>query len=303
MNTRQNTQPIAAALMMLAGMSVIGLIDNFVIVIARDGGLWQFHAMRAGMAVPIFLALSVLGLGRLRARRLGPVIARSAIFSTAMLIYFGCLAFLPISEVVAGLFSAPIFVMIISSVFLKKRVGYFRWTAALVGFAGIILVLRPESGAVTWVSAMPLVAAVLYATSAIATRAWCEGEDTLTLLIWFFGILGCFGLLGMLALTLVPQAVPEGPDGFILRGMVWPSSGFLFWTFVQAAGSIVGVGFLTRGYQVGDASYVAIFEYSLMIFAAIWAWVLRGEVLDASGAIGMALIILSGAIIAVRSGN
>ena len=38
--------------MMLAGMSVIGLIDNFVIVIARDGGLWQFHAMRAGMAVP-----------------------------------------------------------------------------------------------------------------------------------------------------------------------------------------------------------------------------------------------------------
>ncbi len=257
--------------------------------------------MRAGMAVPIFLALSALGLGRLRARRLGPVIARSAIFSTAMLIYFGCLAFLPISEVVAGLFSAPIFVMIISSVFLKKRVGYFRWTAALFGFAGVLLVLRPETGAVTWASVMPLVAAALYGTSAIATRAWCEGEDTLTLLIWFFGILGSFGLLGMLALTVFPQSVPAGPDGFILRGMVWPSSGFLFWTLVQAAGSILGVGFLTRGYQVGDASYVAIFEYSLMIFAAAWAWVLRGEVLDATGALGMALIILSGTVIALRS--
>ena len=91
---------------------------------------------------------------------------------------------------------------------------------------------------------------------------------TLTLLIWFFLCLGSIGLVVMLALTVFPQVVPEGPDGFILRGMVRPSQNFLFWTFVQAARSIPAIGLLTRGYQVREASYVAIYDFSLMIFAA-----------------------------------
>ena len=55
-----------------------------------------------------------------------------------------------------------------------------------------------------------------------------------------------FGLIGMAVLTLVPLAVPEGAAGFLQRGPVWPSGTFLFWTFVQAAGSLLGVGMMIR---------------------------------------------------------
>ena len=301
MSDIRTNAPLAAAGLMLFGMAVIGLIDNYVVVIAEDASLWQFHAVRAMMALPMMAALAALGLGSLRAKRLRNVAIRSSLFGAAMLIYFGCLAFLPIAEVVAGLFSSPILVMVISALFLGKKVGWVRWSAGLVGFLGILLVLRPDTGSFTYLSFVPLGAAFLYALSALATRELCEGEDTLTLLFWFFGILGVMGFVGLAVLTAFPQTVPEGPDGFILRGVTWPSGQFLFWTFVQAFASIIAVGCLTRGYQLGEASYVAVFEYSLMIFASFWAFMIRGDVPDTATYAGIALIIVSGAVIALRS--
>jgi len=69
----------------------------------------------------------------------------------------------------------------------------------------------------------------------------------------------------------------------------------------QAVGSIIGVVLLTKGYQLGEASYVAINEYSLIVFASFFAWVMWGQTLGAGALLGMTLIILSGSIIAVRS--
>ena len=286
---------------MLFGMSIIGLIDNYVVVIAEDGGLWQFHAMRSAMMVPMMVALAALGLGTLRAKRARNVVIRSCLFGGAMLIYFGCLAFLPISEVVAGIFTSPIIVMVISALFLGRPVGWVRWSAGLFGFLGILLVLKPDAGGFSLLSAFPLAAAFLYALSALATRELCEGEDTLTLLFWFFGILGLMGLAGLAVLTAFPQTVPDGPDGFILRGLTWPSQTFLMWTFIQAFGSIIAVGAVTRSYQLGEATHVAVFEYSLMIFAAFWAFMIRGDVPDGPTFIGIAMILTSGAVIALRS--
>ena len=74
----------------------------------------------------------------------------------------------------------------------------------------------------------------------------------------------------------------------------------LFWTVVQAVGSILGVGLLTRGYQLADASFVSVFEYTLLGFVSAWAWILRGEALDALSLAGLCLIALSGIVIALR---
>ena len=278
------TAPLLAASMVLGAMAIIGLIDNYVVLIARDAGLWQFHAVRAAMALPMFMALSYLGLGRLRPKRAGRVLARSTIFR---LCHVNLFRLSGLSADCPGRGRAFFLTDIrddLSALFLKKRVGIFRWTAALAGFAGILLVLRPETGELTWVSALPLLAAMLYATSAIATRAWCEGEDTLTLLFWFFGILGTLGAIGAFALSVFPQEVPPGPEGFHpARCHRRRRRAFLIWTLVQAAGSILGVGLLTRGYQVGEASFVAIFEYSLMIFASIWAYLIWGQISDQLG--------------------
>ncbi len=285
-------------------MALIGLIDNLVYSLAGMSGIWQFHLVRALMALPIIAAVAVLGDRRLWPRRPGPVAARSLIVSVSMVFYFGSLAFLPVAQVAAGLFTAPIFVLLISVVFLGERVSWANGLAALGGFAGIMLVLRPETQAVSLVTFMPVAAGFFYACGAIVTRRWCGSEGTLSLLAAFFVVMAVWGAGGCAVLAWLQPEVPEGPAGFLLRGWVSPSQDFLGLTAVQALGAVAGVGLIIRGYLLADASFVSVFEYVLLIFAAAWGYVLWGQTLDAVQAGGIVLIIASGVLLArtVRAG-
>ena len=292
---------LAAAAAILGYAIIIGFTDNFVRVIAADAGLWQFHALRGVMAMAILgVAARPLGL-RLAPRNLRAVAGRSLIHGCAMLIYFGCLAFLPVATVAAGLFTAPIFVLLISRFAFGHPVGPYRIAAVLIGFLGVILVLGPASGErIGAATVLPVAAGALYALGNLATREWCAGETAETLLAGFFVTLGLFGLIGMAVLALWPVPVPEGAAGFVLRGATVPTGRFLIWTFVQAAGSLIGVGLMIRAYQIAAASRVAIFEYVILPASALWSYLLWAELVSPRAALGMGLIFLAGLIIVLR---
>jgi drug/metabolite transporter (DMT)-like permease len=166
----------------------------------------------------------------------------------------------------------------------------------------VVIVLGPKvmEGA-SLAALMPVLAGALYAMGNIATRAWCPGEAAETLLAWFFGVLGVLGLIGMAILALVPVDVPEGPAQFLLRPPVWPNATFLWWCFVQAAGSLLGVGLMIKAYQMAEAAKVAVFEYVILPASALWTWVLWDETLVWFAWIGMALIVAAGVLIARQS--
>lgn len=292
---------LAAALAILGYAMVIGFTDNHVRLIAADAGLWQFHAVRSVMAL-VLLAIVARPLGlRLRPVSFRAVAARSLIHGSAMLIYFGCVAFLPVATVAAGLFTAPVFVLLFSRFAFGHPVGAFRIAAVALGFLGVILVLGPATGqSVGPATVLPVAAGALYALGNIATREWCAAESAETLVAGFFVALGVLGLIGMAVLAAVPVAVPEGTGGFVLRGPGALTERFLFWTFVQAAGSLLGVGLMVRAYQIADASRVAIFEYVILPASALWSFLLWGEVISLRAAAGMALIVLAGLIIVMR---
>jgi drug/metabolite transporter (DMT)-like permease len=148
---------------------------------------------------------------------------------------------------------------------------------------------------------VPVLAGFLYAVCALATRTWCRHEDTMTLVAGGFVGLGIAGAIGLVVLSVFPQETAGSAEAFVLTGWVAPTGTFLFWTVVQAVGSILAVFLIVRGYQLGEASYVGIFEYSLLVFVSIWAFALRGETVDRLAALGIALIIASGTVIAFRS--
>jgi drug/metabolite transporter (DMT)-like permease len=239
---------------------------------------------------------------RLRPVNLRAVVARSVIHGLTMVIYFGALAFLPVTLVAAGLFTAPIFVLLISRLVYAEYIGPFRIFAVMVGFAGVMLVMGPEamSGA-SLPALLPVIAGALYAVGNIATRKWCPQESAETLLAGFFLALGVIGAVGMVVLTLMPVMVPAGVDGFVQRGPVWPTSGFWFWTFVQAAGSLIGVGMMVRAYQLADATRVSVLEYVILPASAFWSWVIWGETLGLLAVLGMVMIVAAGLMIALRS--
>jgi drug/metabolite transporter (DMT)-like permease len=300
--TEQTDRTLAATALICGYALLIGFTDNYVRVIAADTGLWQFHFTRTCMAM-VLLALAV-PMFRLNPRpvNLRAVVARSAIHGMAMVIYFGALAFLPVAVVAAGLFTSPIFVLLISRFAFGHVIGPVRIMAVLIGFLGVILVLGPEalSGA-SLAAVLPVAAGALYALGNIATREWCSGEKAETLLAGFFLALGALGALGMLVLTLWPLAAPAGPDGFVLRGPVWPGGAFYFWTFVQAAGSLLGVGMMIRAYQLTEASRASVIEYVILPASALWSWLIWGETLGLLAWAGMALIVTAGSMIALRA--
>lgn len=291
-------RPGMAALSVLGGMAALGLTDNFVPYISERGSLWQFHFIRSLMAFAVLGAVVALGLGPLRAKRPWAVLGRSLFQAGAMLIYFGCLSVLPIGVVVAGLFTSPLFVVLISIIFQGKSVGPFRWAAVVLGFVGAVMVIRPDPSALDPVAFLPILAGLLYAVGAVATRAWCEGESTLTLIAGFFGMLGLFGLIGAFA---IGGDAPEGHAGFVARNWGPLDADMLFWIGVQAVGSLIGIGLVFRGYQMGEASHVAVFEYSLLVFASFWAWTLWEQTVPMLALAGMVLIALAGSVIALRS--
>jgi drug/metabolite transporter (DMT)-like permease len=216
-----------------------------------------------------------------------------------MVIYFGALAFLPVAQVAAGLFTAPIFVLLIQRFLYGQKITGLQVLAVFVGFAGVVLVLGPEamSGA-TLAALLPVIAGALYAMGNIATQRWCAGESAETVVAGFFGMLGVIGLVGMAVLWVFPLPVPEGAEGFLQRGPVWPTGDFLWWTFVQAAGSLLGVGMIVKAYQIAEASRVSVFEYVILPASAAWGLILWGETLTWIAIGGMGLIVVAGVLIA-----
>ena len=291
----------AAALTMLAAMLVIGCIDNFISLIARDAGLWQFQVLRSAMGLPLIILVSFLGFGTLWALRLWAVALRSFFVAFAMLFYFGSLAFMPLAQALAGLFTSPIFILLITAFILREPVGPARIWAVFIGFIGILLVLDSDWSTLSWISFLPVVGGLFYAMGAVATRQLCEGESTLSMLAMLFLIQAIIGALALAVLGQFEFSVPEGAAGFIQRGWVWPVTAALPFILLQAVGSVLGVGLIIRAYQIGTASYVAIYEYSVFISGPFFAWMLFGQTVTALQTGGIFLIAAAGIVIALRS--
>lgn len=292
-------QTLKAAVYATAAMALIGYIDNHVRLIAAVGGLWQFHLIRAAFALPMLVVLAMVMQVRPLPVNWRIVGLRSLFASTSMLVYFGCLGLMPIATVLAGLFTAPIFTALMSAWLFGAAIGWMHWLAIVLGFGGIVMVLGLKLSSLGLVALLPVLSGLVYAMSGVVTREWCRDEHPLTLLAGFFGMMALWGVVGLVLLATWPQPVAEGAAGFVLRGWVTPDRTFLIWTLAQAVGSIIGVGLIIRAYQIAEAPRVAVFENSLLVFAAIWASALWGEKVGIVAVAGMVAIALSGVLIAV----
>ena len=105
----------------------------------------------------------------------------------------------------------------------------------------------------------------------------------------------------MCYLSLIPVEQLTGVDGYLNRRWVWPIDNAFEYILLQAVGSVIGIGLIIRAYQIGDASYVAVYEYSIFIFAPLYAWFAFSEALRGAQFIGICLIASAGILIAFRS--
>lgn len=297
----EDDRPALAASVMVGSLALLALQDALVKITSAEVSLWQFQLLRSVFNLAL-LALVVLVFGQgmpTWPRRLWAVGLRSGLLVASMVFFFGAVPFLQLSEIAAGLYVFPLFVAVLSVVFLGERVGPRRILAVLAGFAGTLLILKPGTEAFRWEGLMPVLAGLLYAATVLTTRKACRQENPVTLATGVSVVFICVGIAGLVLAPLAPVRLAEAwpylftgwhPVGLVVVGVVIACSGLNLTSNIG----------LAKAYQSAESSWLAPFDYSYLVFASFWGLVLFGHVPDAVSAVGMAMIAGSGCYVAWR---
>ena len=294
--------PLIAAFLLTIGISILGFSDNLVRLVSEDIGLGQYHFLRSAMSIALFLMMRPFMSFSLQVIKWRPVLLRTLFLSLSMTLFFSVLSFLPVALAGAGLFTSPVFVLLFSVVIFQMRPGWRRILAVLLGSVGVWFVLRPDTQNFQLIQILPVLAGAFYAGASLTTRRYCADESPYALTMVYFVLIGLIGLLGALAIDLAGIQGHE-QAAFLLRGLVWPDASVYGWMAVMALLSVLGIFMITKAYQMAETSYMSIFEYSYLISAGLFGWLLWGSVFGASEFTGMGLIIVAGVVAAISAGR
>jgi drug/metabolite transporter (DMT)-like permease len=219
-----------------------------------------------------------------------------------MTLFFSVLSFLPVALAGAGLFTSPVFVLLFSVFIFRMRPGWRRILAVVLGSVGVWFVLRPDTQNFQLIQILPILAGAFYAGASLTTRRYCAEESPYALTMAYFVLIGLIGLLGALVIDLAGIQGRE-QAAFLLRGLVWPDASTYGWIAVMSLLSMLGIFMITKAYQMAETSYMSIFEYSYLISAGLFGWLLWGSVFRVSEFTGMGLIVVAGVVAAISAGR
>ncbi len=222
------------------------------------------------------------GFGLLKTRRPGMHALRAAVNCGGMLLWFFAIAVVPLGKAVAIHFVLPIFVMVLAVIVLRERVGIRRMSAALVGFGGVLLVLRPNEFGIGWPEIMILGSALCYATTVIFLKYMVKSETPLALTFYT----NFFILLFTIPPTIWFWVPPSVDDIFPILA-------------IGVTGTFAPLLY-TTALRIADASIIAATDFLRLPITAGLAFALFGEVPDIWVWIGGGIIFLSTWYIAVR---
>lgn len=275
---------LRAAALALTAMAVLATHDTVIKVV---GG--RYEAFQTLFFVALFsLPLVLMAVARerrgmaLRPAAPGWVALRSAVMVIAIAAGMTAFALLPLAETYALLFTMPIWVTLLAIPLLGERVGLHRIIAILIGLGGVLIVLRPGQTTLNIGHAAALTSAFGSALAGVIARRLGRAERTTVMLFW--PVLGNL-VVGALALPLV------------YRPIALPDLGLMA---VIAALNLLGNAIMVAAYRSGEAAFVAPMQYSQILWAVVYGWLLFSETPDLPTVAGVIVIVGAGLYIVLR---
>nr|WP_249128163.1 DMT family transporter [Bradyrhizobium lablabi] len=218
----------------------------------------------------------------MQTQRMGLHLLRGATLVGSSLFFISGLRFLPIAEASATGFIAPLFVTALSVIFLSEKVGMRRWAATAVGLLGVVIILRPGTSAFHPAAIFPIVSALAWGCTLIMTRMMSGTERAITTMTYS-------AIAGVCILTaLVP---------FVWVTPTWQDIAF---GVLIGVTSTAGQWIVVLAFRYADASVLAPFQYTQLLWVSILGFIVFGEVPDVWTVTGAAFIVASGLYIAHR---
>ncbi|MDA9465240.1 DMT family transporter [Bradyrhizobium sp. CCBAU 53415] len=195
--------------------------------------------------------------------------------------FFLATVYLPLADVITYYLAGPIFVTAMSAVFLRERVGWRRWSAILIGFCGVLIALRPSAQTVSLPALIALGGSLSFATLMLITRSLRKTPDIVMASSQF---VGTFSL------------------GAVLSAFNWvpPTPGSLVIFALAGCVSVTALFCVNRSLKLAPASVVVPYQYSMIVWAVIFGFVVFGDVPSIATLVGAAIIIGAGFYIYLR---
>tara|TARA_B100001057_G_scaffold451156_1_gene493877 strand:+ start:1238 stop:2086 length:849 start_codon:yes stop_codon:yes gene_type:complete len=197
-------------------------------------------------------------------------------------LFFG-LRELPLADVVSLTFGGPIFVTVASIFFLSEKVGIKRWSAVLVGFIGMLLIVQPAFVDLNYYYIAPIIFCIFFACVAISVRSLSKTEQNYTIAFYFTLLCTVLGLLSM-----------------VKGDWILPSKIDLMIFIVLGLCGSIGNLLLTQSYRLAEASLVTPIKYLSLVFAIIFGFLIWSEIPKLLTLFGALLVIASSLIIFMR---
>ncbi len=201
----------------------------------------------------------------------------------AIIALFYGLRELPLADVVSLTFGGPIFVTVASIFFLSERVGIKRWSAVILGFIGMLLIVQPAFIDLNYFYIFPVIFCIFFACVAISVRSLSKTEENYTIAFYFTFL--CT-VLGLGSILFVDWVMPTQVD-------------FLIFIVMALCGSIANL-LLTQSYRLAEASLVTPIKYLSLVFAIVFGFFIWSEIPKVLTLLGALLVILSSLIIFIR---
>jgi drug/metabolite transporter (DMT)-like permease len=265
--------------------------------------LWQIFVVRSAIAIPFLIWFVRLHSCATAIKPLMPfwTALRSLTLVTMWVLYYIALPHVALSIAAAAYYTLPIFISLMAALFLGDRVGPKGWTAVLLGFIGVVLILRPQAEDFNSYALLPIGSAICYAFAMIITRSRCRNEKASVLSLWLNISFVCVGLLAMLVMWLWdPSLAAKAADPFLLGD--WKPMWNEEWRIMAllAAALIVGSIFAALAYQSGPPAMIATIDFSYVGFATLLGFIFFAEIPDGITLLGI-LLIVCGGILSVRN--
>lgn len=269
---------LKAAIFMSLGALFLSLVPVFVKLIPADSGIPTFQKLFVrGLAATLVLGGVLLARG-ISFKPGSPILmgGRALLGIAGMLTYFMAVEGLPLAEAVTINKLSPFFVLILSRFFLGERLKGIQMMAIVLGFSGVVVIIRPGSIPIT-VPAGLAVASALFAGSAYTTlRALRKTDRPLRVVFWFSAAI---------TLLFLPQMLVSG---------VMPRPAELLFLLGIGLSGTAGQLFMTRAYRFAPGGEVAIYGYLSVVFSMAWQLLFFDSVPEAAVFIGAGLILLGG---------
>ena len=298
----KNNNPKGIVLILLA-MMVFSVQDSIMKYIYNFVSLYEVYLVRTLVSFVIILLFLKLTRRPIIFKTKYPLLT----FIRVILFFFGFSSFyvsltvMPLATATALFFVTPFLITIFANFFLKEKIGPRRWSAVIIGFIGVYIILNPDFSNFDYMSLTPIMCAFCYSLSMIIIKKTSEKDNVYTITFTFY--IGAIIISSIFYFIIGDgqfNTIDHPASEFIFRE--WFTNLEVSMLLMIATGITASIAFLLlfTAYSIASPSVVSPFEYSILLWSSLSGWIFFGEVPNLNTIVGMIIIVSCGIYIFMR---